>query len=85
MPQFRNIERFWTHLKRNVYSEGWVGGSVGQLIRKIKREIKFPESYFQSLLSQALPTVQFSKPLSSFGKVPKTGHFLKNFYEFDGV
>jgi hypothetical protein len=30
-------------------------------------------------------TIQFSKPLSSFGKVPKTGHFLKNFYEFDGV
>jgi hypothetical protein len=79
MPQFRNIERFWAHLKRNVYSEGWTAGLVEQLIRKIKREIKkFPESYFQRLLSPALPTVQF-------WKVPKTGHFLKNFYEFDGV
>jgi hypothetical protein len=66
MPQFRNIERFWTHLKRNVYSEGWTAGSVEQLIRKIKKEIKFPESYFQSLLSPALPTVQFSEGQSSF-------------------
>jgi hypothetical protein len=40
MPQFRNIERFWAHLKRNVYSEGWTVGSVEQLIRKMKREIK---------------------------------------------
>jgi transposase len=53
VPQFRNIERFWAHLKINVYYEGWTAGSVEQLIRKIKREIKkFPESYFQSLLSR---------------------------------
>ncbi len=53
MPQLRNIERFWAHLKRNVYSEGWTAGSVEQLIRKMKREIKkFSESYFQSLLSR---------------------------------
>jgi hypothetical protein len=67
MPQFRNIKRFWAHLKRNVYYEEWTAGSVEQLIRKIKREIKkFPESYFQSLLSPALPTVQFPEGQSSF-------------------
>jgi hypothetical protein len=40
MLQFRKIERFWAHLKINVYSEGWTAGSVEPLIRKIKREIK---------------------------------------------
>ncbi len=33
----------------------------------------------------ALPTVQFSKPLSSSGKFRKLDTFLKKFYEFDGV
>ncbi len=52
VPQLRNIERFWAHLKTNVYSEGWTAGSVEQLIKKIKRQIKkLPESYLQSLLS----------------------------------
>jgi transposase len=51
VPQLRGIERFWAHLKRNVYENGWTAKTAEELIKKIKSEIKkFGPENCQALL-----------------------------------
>lgn len=50
-PQLRPIERFWAHLKRKVYKNGWEAQNLQQLKVKIEKVVrKIPISYYQNLM-----------------------------------
>jgi hypothetical protein len=59
VPQLRKIERFWSHLKRNVYNNGWTAKTIEDLIKKIKSEIKkFTPEYCQNLLKSTKTSIR---------------------------
>ena len=50
-PQLRPIERFWSHLKRRVYMNGWEADNLKQLQKRIEKTVEtFPPSYFVKLM-----------------------------------
>ena len=52
-PQLRPIERFWSHLKRRVYSNGWEAKDLNSLRKRIEKMVNsFPPSYFAKLTLQ---------------------------------
>jgi len=51
VPQLRPIEVFWSHLKRKVYSGGFMAENRESLIKKINKELKtFGKKDFESLM-----------------------------------
>lgn len=40
VPQLRPIERFWRHLKREVYSGGWVASRPEELKMRIRQKLR---------------------------------------------
>ena len=50
-PQLRPIERFWSHLKRRVYRNGYEAKNLNQLKKRIEEVVRtFPPSYFENLM-----------------------------------
>ena len=54
VPQIRPIERFWSHLKKAVYSDGWETQSYRGLKLRIRKKLtEFDEAYFKNLFTNA--------------------------------
>jgi transposase len=52
VPQVRPIEKFWSILKRKVYSNGYIAETTEDLIKRMKSELrKMPLKTCQNLMN----------------------------------
>lgn len=66
IPQLRQIEVFWAHLKTKVYDKDWKAKNYEHLISRIRSKMReFSPEYFQSLLSRCKTKIRKAADMGS--------------------
>jgi hypothetical protein len=75
VPQLRQIERFWSHLKAEVYADGFRAESVPQLIRRIQNKLKdFKKAYFLRLFANLRAKVRVANECGPIAVIENFNH-----------